>query len=350
MSTKALSPAANLLRHSRLMSMPAPVPPPPTFSINAPPASPYPTLQAITTTRSSAHRGDWGLKRGLPLKTSQKSMYVRYQDLDTIEHMTTFESAHDDVYTVKKWQEMDIPIIKDSEFGDYSLEPRSYFQYKCTVFDDEVKTESYKWRFKGPYVPGMGDKELREYIKKSILPRRQEFHDYIVKRQNIDQLRRKYAERNATISQQQLEEEAAAMPVKGVDIMALRADPSYLEKLVTDFLDIPVNKPHRTHTSAGLHYIRSNAYANNDPEAGPQQQKKELLGRQMNFQGSSGCLVGIGGIIARSGRRTKSEDRFVVIKYRPLKGASINAGGRIMLDVEQVVQQPDFYGRGESGE
>jgi len=278
-------------------------------------------------------------------------MYVRYKDIDTIEHMTTFESAHDDVYTVKKWQEMDIPLIKDSGFGEYDLEPRSYFQYKSTVFDDEVNTESYKWRFKGPYVAGMVDKDLREYIKKSILPRRQEFHDYVVKRQNIDQLRRKYAETGDTISQEELETQAVELEEKKVDIMALRADPSYLEKLVIDFLDIPVQKSHRTHTSAGLHYIRSNAFAYNDPEAGPQQQKKEVPGRIMNHHGASGSLVGVGGIIGKSARRIKNDDRFVVNKYRPLKGASINAGGKIMLDVEQVVHQPDFYGRtGETGE
>ena len=337
--------------------MPAPVPPPPSSSIVSPPSSPYPTLQAITTTRSSAHRGDWGLKRGLPLRASHKTTYLRYRDLDTIEHMTTFESAHDDVLTLKKWQEMDIPLMKGESMGEYTLgatpaDRIGYFNHKTTVFDGrEAKSENYKWRYKGPYIAGMSEKELREYIKKSILPRKDEFCAYVKERQNVDMLKQKYSYSGASSevykTQAEIEREAALMGEKEVDMMALRDDPSRLERLVIEFLDIPTTRPYQTHTSAGLHYTRSYAYAHNDPEEGPQRPKQGIPSRRLNHLGSAGMLVGVGGVVARLNHtfgRFRPEDRFQVHKVRPLKGASINSGGRIVLDVEQATQQPDYYG------
>ena len=73
---QSLSPTANLLRNSRLFSLPNPLPRPvvgETVGAGITKASdsatlPYPTHQAIVTTRSSLARGDWGLKRNLPAR------------------------------------------------------------------------------------------------------------------------------------------------------------------------------------------------------------------------------------------------------------------------------------------
>jgi len=328
------------------MAMPAPVPPPPSLSVNAPPAMPYPTLQAITTPRSSAFRGDWGLKRDLPLSTSAKTMYMRYGKLDTIEHMTTFESAHDDVYTLRKWQELDVALYPPVSEHDYDMDFRS-FDPRNTVFD-EVKPEAYKWRYKGPFVKGMAPKDLREYIKKEVVPRKDEFRDFVVKRQRIDKVQRKYIMDGQMVSHAQVEEEAEALPTEDVDMMKIRSDHPYLERLVIDFLDIPINKPPSTHPSAGLHYTRSNAYAHNDPELGPQQLRKEVPGRRLGWHSITGQAAGIGGVVStvqRNSTRTipRNDDRFVIYKYRPVK-AGIDSKGKIQLAVDQVVPPSELYG------
>lgn len=60
------------------------------------------------TPESSRSRGDWGLKRPIPRKVDSK--YLRFSNIDTMEHRTTFESSHDTVMTAKKWQEMGVPL------------------------------------------------------------------------------------------------------------------------------------------------------------------------------------------------------------------------------------------------
>jgi hypothetical protein len=354
MSTKKFSPAAQLLRNSRLFSMPNAIPPPPNPSIMAPPASPYPTLQAITTPKASAFRGDWGLKRDLPLAVSKKTAYMRYGELDTINHMTTFESAHDDVYTLRKWQELDIAIEPSlsGAYDAYDSSSRSFYD-KRTVFDDDVKPEGYKWRYQGPFVQGMAPKEMREYIKKHIEPRKDEFYAYVAKRQRADMLKQDSALLGTEKPTEEELQAARDAPEEKVDLLALRANLPYLEKLVTDFLDIPINKPHRTHPSAGLHYTRSNAYAYNDPERGPQPHRKEVPGRQLNWQIAAGTVAGVGGVVAKVqkavyGRGPRSDDRFTVHKYRPLK-ATIDQKGKIMLEVEQVMQVSDMYRQSAQG-
>jgi hypothetical protein len=337
------------------MSMPAPIQPPQSFSIHAPPAAPYPTVQAITTPRSSAYRGDWGLKRDLPVQVSQKTVYMRYNDLDTIEHMTTFESAHDDVYTLRKWQEMDIPLVKDQamdDFGSYDPRAEKNFQYKSTVFDGVEEPEKYKWRYKGPYVAGMGEKKLKAYIEERIIPQKEAFIKFVAQHQAVEKVKQNYLLLNEEKSIKEIEAEAeASADVSKVNLMSLRAEPQYLEKLVIEFLDIPRQKPNRTHPSAGLHYIRSSAYAHNDPKLGPQEQKKEVLGRPLNHHGASGSLVGVGGVVARVSssyaqrRHVNDRDRSAVQPFRPIKGAHINASGKILLDVERVsptVQQASW--------
>jgi hypothetical protein len=123
LSRQSLSPTANLLRNSRLFSLPNPLPRPPvseSFGAGITKASdtatlPYPTHHAITTTQSSLARGDWGLKRPLPSRShlvQTSDPVLRVTQLDTIEHVTDFDSAADHVRTRQKWEEMGVPMIK----------------------------------------------------------------------------------------------------------------------------------------------------------------------------------------------------------------------------------------------
>ncbi|KAG9192560.1 hypothetical protein G6011_11294 [Alternaria panax] len=123
LSRQSLSPTANLLRNSRLFSLPNPLPRPPvseTYGAGISKASdtatlPYPTHQAIATTKSSLARGDWGLKRPIPSRShivQVSDPVLRITQLDTIEHVTDFDSAADHVRTRQKWEEMGMPMMK----------------------------------------------------------------------------------------------------------------------------------------------------------------------------------------------------------------------------------------------
>ena len=142
LSRQSLSPTANLLRNSRLFSLPNPLPRPPvseTYGAGISKASdtatlPYPTHQAIATTKSSLARGDWGLKRPIPSRShivQTSDPVLRITQLDTIEHVTDFDSAADHVRTRQKWEEMGMPMMKST---NHHLEPlRSGMILRVTI-------------------------------------------------------------------------------------------------------------------------------------------------------------------------------------------------------------------------
>ncbi|KAJ9658331.1 hypothetical protein H2198_003761 [Neophaeococcomyces mojaviensis] len=114
-----ISPAASLLRNSKLFALP------PTIALPAAPPSSdqvassdtattlYPTHAAIQTTSISLSRGDWGFKRPLPSKAFNKTNnpVVRLvRGIDTPEHVADFESAADHVLTLRKFQELNHPL------------------------------------------------------------------------------------------------------------------------------------------------------------------------------------------------------------------------------------------------
>lgn len=119
MTAARLSPAASLLRNSKLFSLP------PTLALPTQEASsttlarsdtattPYPIRAAIETPEHSLQKGDWGLKRSLPIKTTTKTgtPVIRLQrGLDTPEHIVDFESAADHVLTLQKWQHLHLQV------------------------------------------------------------------------------------------------------------------------------------------------------------------------------------------------------------------------------------------------
>lgn len=120
MSSKVSSPTATLLRNSRLFSLPPTLPRPlndlmghvQSNNLSDTASLPYPTQQAIATTPAALGRGDWGLKRPLPLKSTTKTStpIYRINALDTREHITDFESASDLSLTLEKIQALHMPI------------------------------------------------------------------------------------------------------------------------------------------------------------------------------------------------------------------------------------------------
>ncbi|KPI43794.1 uncharacterized protein AB675_6148 [Cyphellophora attinorum] len=119
MTSARLSPAANLLRNSKLFALPAAVPLPPAkptsqqISTSDTATTIYPTHAAVYTTSQSLKNGDWGLKRALPGKAFSKTRtpVIRIRNsIDTAEHIADFESAADHVQTLNKWQDTGVMI------------------------------------------------------------------------------------------------------------------------------------------------------------------------------------------------------------------------------------------------
>lgn len=225
------SPTANLLRNSRLFSLPNPLPRPnvgATYGAGITRASdtatlPYPTHQAIATTKSSLARGDWGLKRPLPARSrllQTSDPVLRITQLDTIEHITDFDSAADHVRTRQKFEELATPMMQGmSQMRDYDLSvpPRGAFEERddTTSYDtdlgldeagmflqtiresskennnskrytpfkkppvDKAAHNSKRWKHDGPWIPGMNADDFLEYVTKQITYRREEFNTYL---------------------------------------------------------------------------------------------------------------------------------------------------------------------------
>lgn len=332
MASKAASPGAKILRQSRLFAMPKPLPPPLSYRLGHQEPAPYPTVQAITAPTASRVRGNWGLKRDAPHKITHTTM--RVTELDTIERFMTFESANDDVLTLKKWQEIDLPLVKSPALvGELSAATRPI----DSVFDDNLSAgEGYKWKHLGPFLLDMPADEFKRYVLKKVKPRQKEFEAFVEKHMAAT-----------------ADGEAGKVKVK-VNMDELRADTMKFLGLVTDFLDIPRSgRPYRTHPSAGLHYTRSSAHIPYDPEHGPRP-SRSVPGRSLN-QGPPIPVVGVGGVAAVLRENSNyldigrvHNDRRQVRDYEP-RSAYISTRGRIMMDVRPAVSYEEAIGMRSRG-
>ncbi|KAK4993548.1 hypothetical protein LTR66_006000 [Elasticomyces elasticus] len=358
MSKVLHSPTANLLRHSRLFSLPAPLPQPsldPISSSGLTRASetatlPYPIHQSIATPSSSRSRGDWGLKRALPTrKTDSSAARLRITGLDTYEKVTDFESAADHVQTLAKFQELDLPVLVKGPRNTVSggLRPAP----KMSVFEDSVDntsgTSSARWKHTGPWVAGMSQGEFDAFLKRTVKSRKTEFLAFlkkkIVESENIT--RRQIGRNEGLLDEVEEFTEAQLTDDKLVqEIQAKRVDfprsglSSEISKLIAEFFDLPntaatteassfANRmstlnsltesllsstdregPPTTHPSAGLSYLRSDAFMDNHPGYGPQQMRSPVVARVLKAQTAANnapgegdvaytAVVGIGGVV-----------------------------------------------------
>lgn len=226
MSTARLSPAANLLRNSKLFALPPTVPLPqqkPAFEPIADSDTAttiHPTRAAVISPRFSYTKGDWGLKRELPAKatanTSTPVIRLRGQ-YDTQEHITDFESAGDHVLTLEKWRNVTMQMTRPQKqqmlYGDrrkFSVFHPDYDNTTSAVSipattntyttndlpvhlqkslaqlqrDREAKAEAdghplpkprkeqtstllnrKRWKYEGPWLAGMTNMEFEAYLK-----------------------------------------------------------------------------------------------------------------------------------------------------------------------------------------
>ncbi|KAH0544308.1 hypothetical protein FGG08_001571 [Glutinoglossum americanum] len=354
MSSKRFSPTANLLRTSRLFSLPPPLPRPlpeltSSTTIHSNTATlPFPTQAAITTPQSSLCRGDWGLKRPLPLKstTATSTPVIRIGAIDTWEHITDFDSASDHVLTLRKWQEMHIPISAlETRRPTASMISRPIYGPHRSVFEPEQDStqpnpgdptvDARRWKFGGPWLAGRTEGEFNRYLSREIRRRRIEFRQYIRKHA----LAKKAAEKrrmdiedgkvSETGERSNASDEISEDELRSY-IISLRNDKTTLNALIHSFLDLPApptlglsasnhgfgtnSKPARsmysetgppkTHPSAGLSYLRTSSHIQNHPLLGPQAspspvQARILIPRKSVLSNYNVAKLGLGGVVCR---------------------------------------------------
>ncbi|KAL8947795.1 MAG: hypothetical protein Q9222_005965 [Ikaeria aurantiellina] len=403
MATKRLSPTASLLKNSRLFSLPPPLPRPShdftaTSNFGSDTATlPYPTHAAIETPQSSLARGDWGLKRPLPQKSAANTSTptIRIDEIDSIDHITDFESAADHALTLQKWQEIGLPLSMPVK----SSGPHSTIEYLNTritaptsvfepAFDNtERKNEdsnTRRWKFIGPWLAGKTEGDFDRYRECSVKPRQLEFKHFV--RNKLKRQRRIEEQR---IAQETGEHSLGATEIleKDVDLYfkELRRDEARLHMLIEEFLDLPVAQdparsdgtsvvmmdsdrgPPKTHLSAGLSYLRTASHMTNHPVLGPMKEDPPIQARVLRPQTTNqvishnSALLGVGGVAAddwtkrttwkstneKSGIKSFDPDieGGAKIWVRPDR-ASIDTRGRIKMHVLRVDSQDEVIYEG----
>lgn len=391
MAGARLSPTAHLLRTSRLFSLPSPLPQPvDNFNVTTKYGSdtatlPYPRRAAIETTPSSLPKGDWGLKRALPLKSTTKTTtpLIRIGDVDSIYHITDFESAADHTQTLRKWQEIGMPISMPSNLPRRATKPgyRGDFQ---SVFESNIdntneaagELDAQRWKFKGPWLAGQTEGDFQQYVLKTVKRRKLEFREFL--RECLSEKVAARQRRNSIEQGQDINHDQILVSDKSlkVYIQHLRQDLKTLHRLIEKFLDLPsklnsaiqdpdesaysqrtpyrtISDAHKlyedgppsTHPSAGLSYLRTNPHIQNHPVIGPQQYQQPVQARVLVPQTTTlqrrkqaRALLGVGGVAAVDDPRAffKSGDVPGVPTFDP----DIPGGAKVWVNIDRAVIDP----------
>lgn len=382
MSKAINSPTGRLLRSSRLFSLPPPLPEPALTAITSSgvlrssdtATLPYPIRQAITTPQSSRHRGDWGLKRALPQRSTRSSTpHLRINAIDNLEHITDFDSAADHTQNLAKWQEMNIPMIPRVTRKSVTNVPPV-----ASVFDDNLdntafdvdhvdgkeanvnhmdasaerarllrnipKTARMRWKTEGPWVGGMSEDDFQQFLNDSVKKRtsRKEFIEFL----RHVKMEAKRKEETKNMREHGLDEDVAELEKRSqVDDVELQEYVKHLRdnhsglsselpRLIQEYFDLPPTHteeqkptnstsstrfleeelggaslqdgPPATHPSAGISYLRTNAYLENHPLYNAQMFHTPIEARIVrprsifrgDHDGGGRALIGVGGFVA----------------------------------------------------
>ncbi|KAI5286690.1 hypothetical protein KEM54_006585 [Ascosphaera aggregata] len=405
-----VSPAAILLRKSKLFSLP-PHLPGPARPLSVDPVAYsetatkiYPTHQAIVTPASSAARGDWGLKRPLPAKSTidrSSSPIVRVNRLDTLEHITDFDSAADYTRTLQKFHELELPISKPSDprrrsYGT-NITHQSVFEEDAAVAallagaDKQSKSSvegeadflpPARYRYKGPWLAGQSEAEFQEFLK--YVERRKHVFLRSLKRRARSilesQARQRRIDENDTSPKIEREpfskeafqawlrkarhnhEELGPVIKQVLDLAPTKiAPPGYASRgsewatgpsnVATP--DYALNGPPKTHPSAGLSYLRTNARLFNHPSYGPQKDRlpveARLLKSARSASSTNKTATGVAGFIAANAD-IKQADASLQSPDVPgglriqthVTRATIGTEGSVQLHATQYLQAHDY--------
>ena len=358
MASKQISPAAQLLRHSKLFSLPAPLPRPiidgngATSRFESDSATQYyPTRAAIITSNIGRARGDWGFKRNLPLrKTARRTNpIIHVKAVDNVDHVTDYETSTPYAISLRKFQEINVPInhrtfsktrsvsqmagVNRSIFDVFEPAPsrKSTLEPSSTPLDAGLSAalsrssesdirEVERWRFRGPWLAGLDETEFRFYLDKQVTPQRIKFKAFLrswmlkTKKERLqsDKLAAGTIETKSDVSLSEEEYEAW--------LVELRHEGKQLYALMWTFLDLPGRPPSEqndqsigpptTHPSGGLSYLKTDNTLQNHPMLGPMLEHQPVPARilqrsvsSLGRQNTKGPAVGIAGFVSRESVR-----------------------------------------------
>jgi hypothetical protein len=319
-------------------------------------------------------------------------------DIDSIDHITDFESAADLTMTLWKFQEFELPVSMPQKRPENASHGRVLGR-AVSVFEDGVDNivERKKggdnttgvvrrWKFGGPWLAGEDERDFRIYVKKRISGRKVEFRGFL--RERLAEKERRMRRESARDDGTDLPESPVEISDQTVDdyIRVLRRKPADLRPLVENFLDLPrtvavagdaghesgrnyaLSGPPTTHPSAGLSYLRTGSRMFNHPILGPQAEKPPIQGRFLvphtNAQGHKRprALVGIGGMVAddsRSRYGNKDQQRGITRFDPHIPGgakhwfhpqhATVHPTGRVKLHIQRAQPYIVTLHHGESG-
>ncbi|KAI1265559.1 hypothetical protein F5Y18DRAFT_384802 [Xylariaceae sp. FL1019] len=397
MAARSVSPGAALLRSSRLFSIPTPLPAATdesasaTKTYSATATIPFPTHLSITTPLTSRNSGDWGFKRSLPLKrtTKQTIPLIRLRQVDSAEHVTDFASASDHSITLKKFQELNLPISMPESESHRGRPDKSVFEEAgdITALDSSnmVQTEDIRWRFKGPWLAGMTDGQFNRWLQDTVRSKRAEFNIFL-KEAYAQELTEQRA-KQATEAQLPAPPALTAKDITDAQLVEylidIRQDRLVLFRHVSRFFDLaPLPGPaqvynvHRmkegraqiipkpnpfssqgppiTHPSAGLSYLRTSSFVDNHPIYGPQRKHAPVKGRILKpVNKSTGVhhpIIGVAGFVANldKGMLSNPSNRQEAVTRLNLDGqggstvyyntesASVGPTGRVSITVHSA--------------
>lgn len=365
-----MSPTASLLRTSRLFSLPPPLPRPIVELGNAPNSGsatatlPYPVQATIETSERALPRGDWGLKRPLPLKSTTKPSKpcVKIDNIDSIDHITDFGSASAYSRTLEKWQETDLSFSTFTSDQNRALKSVFEPEEDNTVKQHKDLASNERWKFEGPWLGTQTDQDFLIYFDKRVKGRRTEFRQYLRKnlpRERLAQQRKHLREQGeAEDDTLALETTSKSMSEEQIEleIKQLRSQPGRLENYIRDFLDLPkerrdastdhIVQPPSTHPSAGLSYQRSHSHSINHPVHGPQVFKPPVMARvlapQRDSRGKDNqqAVLGLGGIACLDNERPFSSKDSLGRKVANLD-PDLPGGAKTWVSLRKAMVNPD---------
>ncbi|RFU72592.1 mitochondrial ribosomal subunit domain-containing [Trichoderma arundinaceum] len=325
-----------------MFSIPKPLPEPPSTNLHigdhksATMTRPYPQHQSITSPLASREKGDWGLKRPFPLKSTMATStpFIRVKQVDTIENVTNFASAADHSLSLEKFQELRVAMSVPFNTDKKSDSSRTELWHK-SVFEEDMdftdfqrgRGDDRRWKFQGPWLARMTEGEFIEYLDKKVRPKRAHFRALLKEKlaDDITTSQNKAAKEAGKESPSKVEARDISEEQFTDHLRSLRNDRVTLYALVSKFLDLaplgqpvgiiqtfwsnrdslapesPYGKsgPPPSHPSAGISYLRTGSFMENHPVYGPQGKRTPALARVVYPKaGPIPPKLGVGGFVA----------------------------------------------------
>lgn len=309
---------------------------------------------------------------------------IRIGDIDSIDHIAEFESAADYTITLRKWQEMNVPISvalppPHKNIEEPPRKPKSVFE--ASLDNTERRkgdTDKTRWKFKGPWLASKSEEDFQHYVQRNVQGRESDFREFL-----RSELQAKMSEDRKRVAIDLGKEVEQGLEVSEGDLDAyiknLRRERNLLHRMIEEFLDLPTYRrvvgemstnsgsgikskeqvfmeagPPRTHPAAGLSYLLTASHIHNHPILGPQGAQPPVKGRVLIPQAkprskSQRAVVGLAGVVAYDDRYSinrKTPPRGIVefdpdipggtkVWYHP-EHATISPRGQLLLTLRHV--------------